>query len=517
MVRDKKQYRTVSPNPDFFSRSPEALKRDVSTTNQKRWDEDTIIWGENDALPLRILEAVEESPTTTSCLDVHTDFITGSGFSDPGLMNLVIDKEGTTLWELHCQFAEYEAKLEGFSCNFKYNGDGKIAAAYNLPIEFNRFVKPKQDKDKSIRQIKYNPYFGTELYNAEYTDTYCVFDIQSVLNEYVALGNKYLGQVYFAASTRALYKFYPVPKYWTGKKWIYVDGKIQEYHAENLDNGFFQSALLSIIGDPNQLSKNPIYHKTVLGEDGVNRTQSDGTTVGMEFSQMMSSKFSGSKKAGTVMALWSQNKETSPEISAFPNNTGFDVLSGTFTDAIRGITIATKTPAILANLPQQVSSLGSDGASIQKAIELMQSRSVVPKRKLENFYNNILLPNFQTKTSARVKILEYKPVSTVVEIDDKFWNVMNDAEKRKFVKDNIPNVTIIEPVTTQTGVTTTEPVQTNELMTNLKARQLEGIQRIVRKYNKEQLTFEQAKQLLKNGFAMTDDDVNVWLVTSEEE
>lgn len=515
-MSSKKQYRTISPNPDFFSRSPQALIRDISTTNQKRWDEGTILWGENDALPLRILEAIEESPTTTSCLDVHTDFVTGYGFSDPGLMNMVIDKEGTTLWQLHCQLAEYEVKLEGFSCNFKYNGEGKIAYAYNLPIEFNRFVKPGNDKDRNIKHIKYNPYFGTDLYNADYTTTYNVFDIKNVLNEYAAAGNDYKGQVYFDASTRALYKFYPVPKYWTGKKWIYVDGKIQEFHAENLDNGFFQSVLLNIIGDPNQLSKNPIYQKTVTGDDGVKRKESDGTTVGQEFNNMMSTKFSGSKKAGTVMALWSQNKETAPELTAFPTNTNFDVLQGTFTDAIRGITIATKTPAILANLPQQASSLGSDGQAIQKSIELMQSRSVVPKRKLENFYNNILLPNFQTKTSARVKILEYKPVSTIVEIDDKFWEVLSTDEKRKFVKDNFPNVSITDPVLPAPG-TPTEPVQTNEFMTNLKARQLEGIQRIVRKFNKEQLTFEQAKQLLKGGFAMTDEDVNVWLVTNEEE
>lgn len=516
-MRDKKQYRTVSPNPDFFSRTPSALIRDVSTTDQKRWDEGTIIWGENDDLPLRVLEAVEESPTTTSCLDVHTDFISGAGFSDPELMGMVIDKEGTTLWDLHCQFAEYEAKLEGFSCNFKYTADGKIAYAYNLPIEFNRFVKPKADKDKRITHIKYNPYFGTKLYSADYTSIYNVFDLKSVLNEYTAEGNNYKGQVYFAASTRALYKFYPVPKYWTGKKWIYVDGKIQEFHAENLDNGFFQSVLLNIIGDPNQLSKNPIYQKTVIGEDGIKRKESDGTTVGQEFNNMMSTKFSGSKKSGTVMALWSQNKETAPELSAFPTNSNFDVLQGTFTDAIRGITIATKTPAILANLPQQASSLGSDGAAFQKAIELMQSRSVVPKRKLENFYNNILLPNFQTKTSARVKILEYKPVSTIVEIDDKFWDVLNPEEKRKFVKDNFPNVSIQEPVLPAPGVAPTEPVQVNELFTNLAPKQLQGIQRIVRKYNKDELTYEQAKQLLKDGFAMTDDKVNVWLVTKEEE
>lgn len=516
-MSQKKQFRTVSPSPEVFHKAT-ALKRDISVPEQKRWDEDTLIWGNGDRLPLEILQAVEESPTATSCLDVVSDFIAGAGFSDPGLMDMVINNDGQTLWQLHCQLSEYESKLDGFSVNFKYNADGKIHSAFNCQIEFNRFVKPAGDRDTHIKLIKFNPYFGTDLYRSELTTTYNVFNIKEALNEYSAIGNAYNGQIYFDASTRALYKFYPVPKYWTGKKWIYVDGKIQEFHAENLDNGFFQSVLLNIIGDPNAKSKNPKYQKTVTGDDGVKRTESDGTTVGEEFNQMMGQKFTGSKKTGTAMVLWSNNKETSPQLNAFPSTSNFDVLSGTFTDAIRGICISTKVPAILANLPQQASSLGSDGESFKKAVELMQSRTVKQKVKLEQFYNKILLPNFQTKTNTLVKILDFKPVSTQVVIEDKFWDVLNDAEKREYVKDNIPNIKLIEPVVptgelAQSG----EEVKTNEVLRNLTGRQMEGIQRIVRKFNKDQMTFDQAKLLLKSSFGFTDEDVNVWLVTNEEE
>lgn len=56
----------------------------------------------------------------------------------------------------------------------------------------------------------------------------------------------------------------------------------------------------------------------------------------------------------------------------------------------------------------------------------------------------------------------------------------------------------------------------NDSLKNLTGRQLQGIQRIVRKFNKEDLTFDQAKQLLKNGFGFTDADVDAWLITPEE-
>jgi hypothetical protein len=57
----------------------------------------------------------------------------------------------------------------------------------------------------------------------------------------------------------------------------------------------------------------------------------------------------------------------------------------------------------------------------------------------------------------------------------------------------------------------------NESLKNLTGRQLQNIQRIVRKFNKNELTFEQARQMLVNGYGFTDTDVNDWLVTPEEE
>ena len=58
--------------------------------------------------------------------------------------------------------------------------------------------------------------------------------------------------------------------------------------------------------------------------------------------------------------------------------------------------------------------------------------------------------------------------------------------------------------------------QVNENLKNMTGRQLQNVQRIVRDFNKGKLTFEQAKQMLKNGFAFTDEDVNEWLITEEE-
>jgi len=56
----------------------------------------------------------------------------------------------------------------------------------------------------------------------------------------------------------------------------------------------------------------------------------------------------------------------------------------------------------------------------------------------------------------------------------------------------------------------------NESLRNMTGRQLQAVQRIVRKFNTGELTYEQAAQLLKDGFSFTDDNVDIWLVTPEE-
>jgi|GEM_PF-5444258 len=515
--RDKKFRNSTGFSAHRITSNPEALVRSPQKDTQTRSDTQTIKWGDNDDLPLLILNAIEESPTTTSCLDVVSDFITGSGFTDPALESIVIDTEGTTLFDLHTTFSESLSKLESFAVNFKYNNSAGIVSAFNVPIETARFCRNTNRKSSLITSFKVNPYFGTELFNPADSKNYTEFDKKKVLNEYSEKGNDYLGQIYYFNYLRSPYKFYSVPKYWTGKKWIYVDGKIQSFHASNLDNGFFQSVLLSLIGDPDAACDSPEYvRKTII--DGIESSEHDGTTVGEDFNNRMSTNFSGHSKAGSVFTIWGASKDQLPTLQAFPTNTNYDVLSGTLLDTIRGITIATKVPAILANLPQQANSLGSDGESFKKATELMHSRTEKQRKKLEQFYNNILLPNLAVPVFQKVKIKPFNPVNNSVTVEDKFWEVLSPDEKRKFVSKNVPGVeiTYIEPVNTALPGTT-QDVQVNDALKNLKGMQMQNIQRIVRKFNKGEITYEQAAQLLKSGFNFSDNDVSIWLVTAEEE
>lgn len=55
----------------------------------------------------------------------------------------------------------------------------------------------------------------------------------------------------------------------------------------------------------------------------------------------------------------------------------------------------------------------------------------------------------------------------------------------------------------------------NEHLKGLKGREWQAMQRIVREYNKGKITRDQASAMLKNGYAFTDEDVNLWLGEDE--
>lgn len=529
MRRPKKKYNTsVSFTP--YQDGPQNLKREKAVPEQKNWSENTILYGEDDALPLRIAQAVEDSPAAASCTATVAQFIKGAGFSDPALMDLVIDDAGTTLWTLHESLSECLALFEGFAVNHKYHPNGKkITQAYMLGFEGCRMTMPMEGSP-IITSIKHNPYFGTNEWREHYTECYPVHNPKTVKDEIDAAEEKkakdekyrgYPGQVYFYGKTSPIHRFYPVPSYWSARNWIYIDGQIQVAHKTNLENGFFQSVLMKLIGDPNAWSTNPRFVDPATGKST--------KTVGEEHSENMAKNFSGGQRMGGVMALWGLNNANLPEIEAFPTTANADLFLALQDLTTKNITIARRVPPILSNISEGVS-LGSGGSEIQKAVELMQSRVTAFQNVLMNYYNKVLLPGMGVK--GEVVIQHFTPVTTPVEIDDKFWEVLTAEEKREFIRMNIPNITLMAPVAVApTAVEDAEPQldeegnpipqapappPPSEAFSDLSQAKLNQCLSIAKMFMKGKLTYDQAKaRILAMG--LSESEADMFLLTPEEE
>lgn len=522
----------ISPNPTAFSFNgiiPEAsVKREVSTRSQINTTENTLIYGEGDNLPLRIAQLVNDSPATTACINTVSKYIKGSGFSNPELENLVIDKYGCTLWQLHTKLCDMIALFDGFAVNFKFDGEGGITNAYVLSFESVRLGKP--DDNGYINEVKYNPYFGTAEFKKNLTTSYPLWDKKTVLNQIEEHGTQFNGQVYYYGKTSPLYRFYPVPDYWSAKNWINIDARIQEFHSSNLDKGFFQTLLFYLIGDPSQPSPNPKHTRSYTDSTG-KLVKESTKTQGEAFKEMMSEAFAGANKAGGGIGMWSQNKDTAVRMEAVPTNQNHDLFATLQDLTTKNITIATQVPGILANISEGVN-LGSGGSEIQKAIELMQGNTSEERSLLEQFYNEILLPNLSTPVKEKVEIKNYNPVTVPITIEKQFWDAMDQEERRDFIRSNVPGVKLKDPVpvapvvaptTLPDGTPAPAPIQSNEALKDLKIADLNKIQKIVARYslslsdptNAKALTYEQAKQMLA-AFGFTEEELNAWLVKPEE-
>lgn len=457
MRKPKNKGTSISPSIQVFK--PQALKREISVPSQKNWQEDTILYGKDDALPLRIAQAVDESPAANSCVSTVAQFIKGAGFTNKELEKIKIDENGTTLWELHCALSDSLALFWGFAVNHKYNDDSKITNAYPMSFESIRFTKP-EGNSPYITEIKYNPYFGTEEFRKEFTKAYPIHKVERVSKDYKEYKAKYEeefpGQVYYYGMTSPLYRFYPVPRYWSAEEAILSDHKLQEFHNEELENGFFQSVLINAVGNPSEWSKNPRLQETYTKDDGTKGKRAS-KTVGEEFNDQMSESFSGSKKAGTAMVMWSLNSDTAVKIQPFPSGINGDRIISTQDSITKTITIAFQVPSILANISEGVS-LGSGGSEIQKAVELMQSRTLEQRTILQNYYNTVLLPNLQIPISVPVEIKNFNPVTVPVEIDDKVWSILSDSEKRNLVKSSYNNIKLEDSVQSKSSRTLIEVI-----------------------------------------------------------
>ena len=81
---------------------------------------------------------------------------------------------------------------------------------------------------------------------------------------------------------------------------------------------------------------------------------------------------------------------------------------------------------------------------------------------------------------------------------------------------NAPKEWILEKIgidPSQYQTTIPEPTQAmvNENLKGMKGREWQNFQRIIRKYNKGEITREQAIQMLKQGYALDDEAINTWL------
>ncbi len=429
------------------------LTRTVAPREATDTSKQIINYGLQNDFPIKLAETVEKSPTGQSNIAVIQKFIKGQGFNNDAINDFQINKEQFFIG-FHSDVADQMGLFEGFSIRTTYDKKTfALKSAHALQFQGARFQI--QNKDGSIDNIFFNPWYGTVEYDIKHTRIYPVFEPEAVQKQikvklkYSNITQNFQGQCLYVGQTTPTSPFYPRPGYWSAKSWLRCDWMIGEFHENNINNNFLLGFIVEMIGDPNA----PSTHPDDIETNETTKEESSKRTIGERFDLDMQESLSGAINGGAALVIWQSivggQGDTKPRITAFPSNAQDTLFVTLATLITENIARATKVPPMLANIEQSGSL--SDASKIREATELMNKLTEPERLILEFNYKMIFRAMADPpKGWEDLKIIPLKEREAVP--DDKIWEAMTVPEQRAWIKKNT-DIELIEtpepaPITT---------------------------------------------------------------------
>lgn len=262
-------------------------------------------------------------------------------------------------------------------------------------------------------------------------------------------------------------KLYAEPSYQSCLNWVVLDSEMSQYHKANITNSVNPSLLIQYYEKPS--------------------TQEEKQKVLFDLNQ----SFAGARKTGRSMITFSDGKDLSPSVTQLEANK-LDKTFLSLTDTIqRQISYSHQIDPQLLGL-KTPGSLGNSGEFLY-AFNLFNQSVIQPAQKeIEMILNEFLAIN---KITAKIKL--------------------NDVDINKIN----PSLVVPEKLTETTEVSAElkkEPVQVNDAIKSLSAKEHQQLLRVIRQYGKGQLTKDAASTLLRTGLGLSPEDIELMLPETEE-
>lgn len=476
---------------NFKSRIQKAASNAVAVI-LKQDAADRYFYGQFDNLPNAIIAAVDNSGTATSCAGRLAEFIEADGFIEDGLDKVKANKK-QFLRAIVGESAANLSYLKGFAWRVIFNNAGQIVQIYNQDI-------------KTIRRVRggfeINPLMG-EVGKRE-GETYWIpeFDPDRDINERRAIIRKQVGEykeqkgelVYvFKKGMGRYYDIYPVPDFYSSIEDVIADGKISQLELRNITQGFRTPVIIST---------GPIDDQT---ED------EDGKTPQDYFDEQLE-RFTG-EDASPILHLKGATEEFKPTVTVIDLAEILDQTDRASDRIAKKVARIFRVPDILIGIAREgqlgnAQELKNQMALFALTVYRLQAMIkdgfdlIAPFLKLEG------LPANADFTLSTLRPFDYLPK----EILDK----LTEDEIRELYEIDLKATPPagITPGDAPAAPALAEPL--NEALANLSGRQLQNIQRTVRKYDRGELTFDQAAQLLRGGFGFTEEQIKDWLSAADD-
>lgn len=449
-------------------------------------NKDYIKYGDDNRYPEYLTYLFNKSGKHGAIISAKAKYIFGLGFENG---DFVINRLGESLNDISRKAILDIEIYGGFRLEVIWNLQKKISEIYHVDFTTLRLSKEggsyyyKETWEKNKDHIS-----GTEIQE---------FNAANPVGTQIFAYNEY----------RPMTRFYPLPSYISCNNSIETDIEISIYWLSAIRNGMNPSKMIQFFqGEPTQENKR-------------------------EIEAQFKKKFSGSGNAGKFILVFNAANSVDQTVKV-------DDISGSDLDKMFIELNKTVQQEIFSG--HQVTSpllfgimepgkLGGN-TELQTAYSIFQN--TYSKPKADAFSKEVTwLMGFSPKVG-QYELQPSDPIGVQFDIKD----VIN-ALPKEFIFDKLnipieqralPNVGSdnkpTDPTTGMPAATAADTPPINENLKNLSAKQLQHVNRVIRQYKQGKMAGPMAKNLLRNGYGLSEDDINeilgitpVQLSFSEEE
>lgn len=319
-------------------------------------------FGNKNNFPQELIRAINSSPTGRACTKSHAKFIAGDGFvwptGSPEQDAFYREVQKYIDIELLQRIAYDYTYFEAITLHLMFDMNGDLAKVKHVDTSQFRLGEP--DEDGIIRKCKISADWenttGTyaslnkpveyDLYDPIHTKE-TILQLASNPEDFKNWG----GCIMYYRRYSPGQPYYITPSWSSSLNYIYTDGKIQDFHANNIDNAFMPSVLIYFPGE----LKGEVEYKgvTMKKEDALKQKLIDET--------------GGADNAGKPIVLYGQNG-VKPEVIQFNANSNHELFIALERLITEAITRAFQIPQVLAGIKTS-GQLGTSN-EISNAIEL---------------------------------------------------------------------------------------------------------------------------------------------------
>jgi DNA-binding Lrp family transcriptional regulator len=423
-----------------------------------------VMFGEDNKFPNMLLNMFNKSSKHNGIVLGKVNYIVGKGFDNVTQAN-AYENSNEILKKLSTDIEVFG----GCYIEVQYNELGKIGAYYHVP-----YHKVRSNKDNT-------QFFVKDWESYKKNDEPKVFLAYNPNQDVKMLRNQ--TQILYYKEYRPGVETYSYPGYMGALNAIQTDIEISKYHLSTITNGMFASKMISFFeGIPSEEEKREI-------EKG------------------FKSKFTGSENAGNIVLNFGKDPAKRPQLddlSSTELDKHFDILAKSIQQELfAGHQIV--SPMLFG---VRVEGQLGGRSEIREAYEIFKATYANDKQQaLELLFKEI--------TGVDAKIIPVEPIgfefseSTLLQIAPKKWLL----EKIGIDPNQYPESLPSEAVPSQASA---EVKAVNENLKNLTGRQWQSLTRIIRKFEKGEISQDQAKLLLKSSLGLSDDEINVMLSIDNE-